>query len=40
MEDDTSLISLEPLRELAKALVDICEDVDLLDLITKLLFHA
>lgn len=37
MEDDLDLVSLIPLREMAKTLVDACEDAGLLDLICKLL---
>lgn len=37
MEDDLDLVSLVPLREMAKTLVDACKDAGLLDLICKLL---
>ena len=40
MEDDTVLVSLSPLREMAKTLVDACTDASLLDLIVKLLLKA
>ena len=40
MEDDIGLDLLLPLRDLTKALVDTCQDVSLLDLITKLLMTA
>lgn len=40
MEDDSSQVTLNPLRELTKALVDLCEDVGLLDLIAKMLLSA
>ena len=40
MEDDLDLVSLIPLRELTKALVDTCQDVSLLDLIYKLLLNV
>lgn len=40
MEDDVERVKLEPLRDLAKALVDTCEDADLLDLVNKLLANA
>ena len=37
MEDDLDLVSMTPLREIAKTLVDACKDAGLLDLICKLL---
>jgi hypothetical protein len=40
MEDDIDLVSLIPLRDLTKALVDACMDASLLDLIAKLLTTA
>lgn len=40
MEDDIDLVSLTPLRDLTKALVDTCQDAGLLDLIYKLLMTA
>jgi len=40
MEDDIDLVSLIPLRDLTKALVDTCMDASLLDLIAKLLMTA
>lgn len=40
MEDDLDLGSLIPLRDMAKALVDTCQDVGLLDLINKLLLNV
>ena len=40
MEDDIAQVSLEPLREMTKALIDICTDADLLDLVHKLLLSA
>ena len=39
MEDDER-VKLDALRALAKALVDTCEDADLLDLVNKLLATA
>ncbi len=40
MEDDIALVSLLPLREMTKSLVDTCMDADLLDLIYKMLLFA
>lgn len=40
MEDDIDLGSLIPLRDAAKALVDLCQDADLLDLICRLILHG
>ena len=40
MEEDIDLVSLNPLRDLTKALVDTCQDVGLLDLIYKLLITS
>lgn len=40
MEDDIALVSLLPLREMTKSLVDTCMDVDLLDLIYKMLIFG
>lgn len=40
MEDDIDRVRLEPLRDLAKALVDTCEDAGLLDLVNKVLLSA
>ncbi len=40
MEDDIDRVRLEPLRDLAKALVDACEDAGLLDLVNKLLANC
>ena len=40
MEDDTALVSLNPLRDMAKTLVDTCTDANLLDLIIKVLLNA
>ena len=37
MEDGIDLVSLIPLRDLTKALVDACMDASLLDLVSKLL---
>jgi hypothetical protein len=37
MEDDIELGSLAPLREMAKNLIEACQDGGLLDLICKLL---
>lgn len=40
MEDDGVLVSLHPMRELVTALVEVCEDTALLDLIYKLLLNT
>ena len=40
MEDDIELVSLVPLRDMAKDLLDTCQDASLLDLICKLLMTA
>ena len=37
MEDDIPLVSLTPLREMTKSLVDTCMDANLLDFVYKLL---
>ena len=40
MEDDIDLGLLIPMRDLTKDLIDACTDVNLLDLIAKLLMGA
>lgn len=40
MEDDIDFFLLEPLRERTKAQVDLCEDVNLLDLVIKILLNG
>ena len=40
MEDDVPLVSLLLLQEMTKPLIDACMDVDLLDLIYKMLIFG
>ena len=37
MEDDSGVLKLEALRACVKKLVDVCDDVELLDLVCRLL---